>query len=150
MNREEAYAALDDLYSQLPPLECKGRCHDACTIIDMPELERQRIAEAGVRIPLPLYPLRRAFKDGKIPRCPALGPLNTCTVYQVRPFICRAFGMTVTNRHTPSAGPMMCDYGCIPDGVLSHAEFVRIMLAIERLSAEITGVDNLPGWLRTT
>lgn len=149
MNRAEAYAALDDLYGQLPALECKGLCHDTCTVIDMPELERQRIESVtGVRIPLPLYPLRRAFEDGKVPRCPALGPLNTCRVYEVRPFICRAFGMVVTNRYTPSAGPMMCDYGCIPDGVLDHTEFVRIMTAIEQLSAEITGVDRRPAWLR--
>jgi hypothetical protein len=44
---------------------------------------------------------------------------------------------------------MMCDYGCIPDGVLSHQEFVRVMMDIYRLSAEITGKERpLPAWLR--
>ena len=150
MNRAEAYAALDDLYAQLPALECKGRCHDACTIIDMSRLERERIANTtGVNIPLPLYPIRAMLADGKPRRCPALGPLNTCTVYEVRPLICRAFGMVVTNPHTPSEGPMMCDYGCIPDGVLSHQEFVRVMMDIYRLSAAITGKERpLPAWLR--
>ena len=73
MNRTEAYAALDDLYGQLPALERKGRCHDTCTVIDMSELERERIADTtGVAIPLPIYPLRQWFEDGRSPRCPAL------------------------------------------------------------------------------
>lgn len=142
MNREEAYAALDELYAQLPALECKGRCHDACTVIDMSQLERERIAEAGVRIPLPIYPLNRYFADGQTPRCPALGPLNTCRVYQVRPFICRVFGMLLTSPDDPHGGPMMCDHGCIPDAVISTAEYVRIMREILRISAEITGRER--------
>lgn len=150
MNRAEAYAALDELYAQLPPLECKGRCHDTCTAIDMSVLERERIADTtGVDIPAPLYPLKRAFIDGRPPRCPALGPLNTCRVYEVRPFICRAFGMVLTSRDDPHGGPMMCDHGCIPDGVLSHPEFVKIMREILALSQEITGKERpLPAWLR--
>lgn len=150
MNRRAAaYAALDDLYKQLPAIECKGACHDTCTVIDMSEIERQRIAETtGVTIPLPLYPLRRMFETGEPPRCPALGPLNTCTVYEVRPFICRAFGMVLTNPDDPHRGPMMCDYGCIPDGVISGEEFMRIMTEIERVSAEVTGVDRRPKWMR--
>lgn len=140
MDRDEAYAALDELYAQLPALECKGRCHDTCTAIDMSVLERERIEEAtGVRIPLPLYPPDRNLVDGVPPRCVALGPLNTCRVYAVRPFICRAFGMVLTNPDEPHSGPMMCDYGCIPDAVLSAPEFARIMRSILELSEAVTG-----------
>lgn len=149
VNRAEAYAALDDLYAQLPELECKGRCHDSCTIIDMSEIERERIADTtGVKIPLPIYPLRKMFETGEPPRCPALGPLNTCRVYEVRPFLCRAWGMVLTNPDAPHRGPMMCDHGCIPDGVIDSVEFIRIMSEIERVSAEITGVDRRPPWAR--
>lgn len=144
MDRREAYAALDDLYAQLPALECKGLCHDTCTAIDMSVLERERIVETtGVRIPLPLYPPERNLVDGKPPRCAALGPLNTCRVYQVRPFICRAFGMVLTHPDAPHEGPMMCDHGCIPDAVLSGAEFTRLMREILELSQAVTGSERM-------
>lgn len=140
---------LDELYAQLPALECKGRCHDTCTVIDASELERQRMAEAGVTLPEALYPLRRYIEEGEVPRCPALGPLNNCTVYAVRPFICRAFGLVHQPENpVPHNGPMMCDHGCIPDGTLSPAEFARVMLRIEELSRQVTEVDRRPPWAR--
>lgn len=139
---------LDELYAQLPEVECKGLCHDTCTVIDASQLERDRVTEAGVELPEVLYPLDRMFRDGAPPRCPALSPLNTCRVYRVRPFICRAFGMVLTNPETPIRGPMMCDYGCVPDGVISVAELNRVLLEIEELSRHVTGVDRRPPWAR--
>ena len=71
MNRAEAYAALDDLYGQLPALECKRRCHDTCTVIDMSELERERIADTtGVAIPcdLPAPPVVQGRPGAALPR----------------------------------------------------------------------------------
>lgn len=56
--------------------------------------------------------------------------------------------MVLTNPAEPHAGPMMCDHGCIPDGGLNHPEFMRIMVEIERVSAEITGADRRPPWTR--
>ncbi|GJF04989.1 hypothetical protein PSD17_39420 [Pseudonocardia sp. D17] len=149
---------LDDLYGQLPAIECKGLCHDTCTSIDASELERRRIAAAGVNLPDEpaadrvarlrpdahgLVDVARARPEDR--RCPALGPLNNCTVYEVRPFVCRAFGLVHQRENPlPHTGPMMCDHGCIPDGTISLAEFGRIVVAIERLSQEVTGVARLP------
>lgn len=45
--RAEAIAAIEDIYAQLPALECKGRCHNSCTVAGAAELERQRITDAG-------------------------------------------------------------------------------------------------------
>lgn len=141
----DAFDALEDLYAQLPNVECKGLCHDSCTVIPASELELMRIAERGVEIPPPPTPERmeRLIAEGNIPRCPALSSLNTCSVYSVRPFVCRAFGMV----HEPGAvhrEPMMCDHGCIPDATMTHAELWRIMREIEKLSVEVTGVSRRP------
>lgn len=135
--REEAIAALEELYAQLPALECKGLCHDSCTTVDASELERQRAAEAGRGLG-PAYSYKRLqlmIADGNKPRCPSLGPLNNCTIYAVRPFICRVFGM---------ARGLRCDHGCIPDGILEDGEVVRAFAIIEQLSRLVTGVRSNP------
>lgn len=130
---EEAYAALDDLYDQLPSLECKGLCHDSCTVIPASELERRRIAATGKTLGPPISHeyLRTLVASGRTPRCPALGPLNTCTVYAIRPFICRAFGV---------AAGLRCEHGCIPDKILPDGELQRVLARIEQLSRHVTGV----------
>jgi Fe-S-cluster containining protein len=139
MSRADAIAQLDELYASLPALECKGLCHDSCTAIDASELERERLLARGVDIGPRYTPgrVRRLIASGHKPRCPALGPLNTCTVYDVRPFICRAFGL-VLNRRTGEG--LMCEHGCVPDATIDPQEFYRIMLAIEKLSEAVTAV----------
>jgi Fe-S-cluster containining protein len=92
--------ALDAIYAELPAIECRGQCHDSCCNIDMTGTERQRIADAGVSIP------RRTIHDTPRP-CPALTILNRCAVYEVRPLICRLWGLTRV---------MRCSYGCVPEG----------------------------------
>lgn len=136
---------LDDLYAQLPALECKGLCHDSCTAIDASELERERLRERGVELSQEpaAQQLVRYRRTGEVPRCPALGPLNTCTVYDVRPFVCRAFGLVYDPDVLPGDARrqvMMCDHGCVPDGVITTAELHRILADIERLSVRVTGV----------
>lgn len=145
LTEADALAMLDELYASLPAIECRGLCHDSCTAIDASELERRRLAARGVH--LPDEPARvqyaRIVASGQAPRCPALGPLNTCTVYEVRPFTCRAFGLVLDRRTSPIRhhdGPMMCDHGCIPDGTIDFAEYARVLRDIERLSVEVTGV----------
>lgn len=146
MTEALARAELDRLYAMLPALECKGRCHDSCTAIDCSELERRRLAERGIELPniSPRLQLRLIMAKGEVTRCPALGPLNTCTVYDIRPMICRAFGLTMDPRapgqFADFRGPMMCDYGCVPDATISPGELNRLLSEIERISRMVTGV----------
>lgn len=91
----DVYAQLDALYEELPGLECRGKCQESCGPIDMSEAERRRIAEQGVEI----RPLSSP--------CPALSFLGTCSVYEVRPLICRLWSMVEA---------MACPYGCMPEG----------------------------------
>lgn len=140
---------LEELYASLPALECKGRCHDTCTAIDASELERERMAARGVHLPAALAHAQLAalIESGETPRCPALGPLNTCRVYDVRPMVCRAFGLVMDRATTPMnhfKGPMMCDHGCVPDGTISFQEYARALREIEKLSVLVTGVSRRP------
>lgn len=102
-------ARLDALYDQLPSMSCKGLCHDSCGPIEMTVRERQRIRE-------------RTGEDvtcGMGATCSMLTPDRKCGVYDIRPMICRGWGLTRT---------MRCPYGCEPDdGFMEDADLFRLL-----------------------
>lgn len=145
VDEEHALAMLNDLYAQLPALECKGKCWDSCTAIEASELERRQLAARGIRLPDVPANLRVQvhMRYGDIPRCPALTAFNTCSVYEVRPFTCRAFGLVsdLNARHLRVfEQAMMCEHRCVPEGTIDTAAYVRILDRIELLSRAVTGV----------
>lgn len=101
MNPDKAKRELKALYDELPHIECRGKCWDSCGPIEMSVIERRQV-EAALGKPL-------AVTDGvnSCLTCNALTPLGTCSVYEVRPMVCRLWGMTET---------MRCPYGCVPEG----------------------------------
>ena len=114
VDRERDDAALDALYAELPSLDCRGLCWHSCGPVDMSTAERERIAERGVDIPgYTMAAADRYRETGAVDACPALGPLHTCTVHDIRPMICRLWGMTET---------MRCPHGCRPARELSEQE----------------------------
>jgi Fe-S-cluster containining protein len=127
-SRRDARAALDELYARIPDVACRGLCFASCTSIEMSVVERDRIARAGVRI-LPLAEQDPA-RVGDDP-CPALDADRRCTVYPVRPVICRLWGAVERLR---------CPHGCEPaGGWLSDEEagaLIREANAIGGLPAE--------------
>jgi hypothetical protein len=108
-------ARLDALYAELPRLECKGLCAHSCVPIELAPEERNRIRrEHCVEIPAP----SKLIADG-CRKCVALED-RRCTVYEVRPMICRLWGIDET---------MPCPHGCKPaGGWLSRLESHRFML----------------------
>ncbi len=126
--REQAVADLHAVYAKLPAVHCKGRCHDSCTVVPASELERQLIAEAG----RPLGPAvshrvhLQLIAAGTPQRCPNLGPLNTCTVYEQRPLTCRSFGSWRTSA---------CEHGCYADRMIEHHELMAWAAEVEAISA---------------
>ncbi|MET7334272.1 YkgJ family cysteine cluster protein [Nonomuraea sp. NPDC005650] len=100
-------ARLAELYAQVPQPSCKGLCADSCGPIDMHPRERQRIRARGVTIPHHDDAVDQLDRDGDYV-CPALKD-NRCTVYEDRPFICRAWG---------AVEAMACEHGCRPEGGL--------------------------------
>lgn len=119
-------AQLDALYAQIPEVKCKGHCHTTCGPIDMSKRERERIAEAGVDIPE--VPDGVKLRDLDFTNCPALTDDKRCGVYEIRPFVCRAWGSTEL---------LPCIYGCVPDGgPMPMADEVVLQ----------TEVSNVGGW----
>lgn len=117
--RLEADKALEAIYARVPDMKapgCKGLCWHTCAVIDMADRERERCADAGVIIPAP--PKGRMITEIDAKPCPALTEDNRCGVYEVRPLICRVWG--VANR-------LPCPHGCEPEEVLPDAEVMGMI-----------------------
>lgn len=103
--------ALDALYAELPLLECKGLCHDSCGPVPMSRVEMGRAMKLH---------RRPALIDPSTMACPLLVD-NRCSVYAVRPMICRLWGLV-------DFDGMRCHHGCVPERYLTYdegQEFIR-------------------------
>jgi hypothetical protein len=84
---------------------CKGLCAESCGPIEASQAERRLLTSHGVRLPS----IEDALMDmlaGGDGNCPALKD-GRCTVYDVRPTICRLWGVVEG---------MPCPWGCKPKG----------------------------------
>lgn len=95
---------LDELYAELPTIKCQQLCSEACGPIMMGRVEWQRICK----------------KVGHEPQatslvCPLLSSNGICTVYAIRPMICRLWGLI-------DADDMRCHHGCVPSRWLTREE----------------------------
>lgn len=122
--RSDRAADLQALYDELPSLQCKGLCTDCCGPIDMAPLERSRLREIGVRIPLPIEALTMLERDGSY-ECPALIE-GQCSAYERRPSICRLWGVVES---------IKCPHGCLPEpGYLTDAEGFAFLRRVTTIS----------------
>lgn len=95
---------LEKVYSAIPKIACKGLCHECCGPILMSKEEWRRIVQRVGHEP--------KIRDDGI--CPMLDPITkTCTVYDIRPAICRLWGCTAD---------MKCQFGCQPERELTREE----------------------------
>lgn len=104
---------LDEIYREIPDIPaCDGRCVDACGPIAMTTGEWDRIQRLKGFTP--------KLRDPMV--CPMLSPTGRCTVYTVRPYICRLWG---------TVAEMKCPHGCQPERWITRDEaqdiFDRIM-----------------------
>ena len=90
------------LYAELPKLACRGLCAESCGPIALTPLEEQRIVEVAGSAP--------TFGPDLV--CSMLVD-ERCSVYQVRPALCRLWGLVES---------MPCPWGCKPDRYLSDAD----------------------------
>lgn len=97
---------LDRLYASLPTIACKGLCADSCGPIAMTPAEFGRIAERTGSEPV-----------ATTMTCPLLAN-ERCTVYDIRPTICRLWGVVES---------MPCPHGCVPSRWLGHIEGFRAL-----------------------
>lgn len=124
--------ALDEIYAEIPAIpNCNGSCAAACGPIAMFGMEWDRVKRAAGGRPRPARdPLT----------CPMLSPTQKCTVYTVRPFICRLWGTTPAMRCPRQE--------CVPERWLSTEEAREIFLRIQvvagpEIAGPLGGVDGL-------
>ena len=99
---------LDALYEQIPAIRCRGLCSESCGPIQMSAREKVRIEKASVKA------------LGCDEHCSMLVG-GRCSVYDVRPMVCRLWGVVEA---------MPCPFGCVPEGGrLSNEEGMRLMKA---------------------
>lgn len=109
-------AAMEAVYARVPRIACRRLCIAACGPINYSRLEAKRIEKRTHRLPL---------ADDSL-TCNML-ELGSCSVYDIRPLICRLFGVVDI---------MRCPHGCRPDRLLSDAEAKALL----REAARIGGV----------
>jgi Fe-S-cluster containining protein len=127
-NPRRIAAKLDEAYAQLPRIECQGLCSDACGPIPAGGAEQRRMEkvtgrELGVERHVQMI-------DGKLMGCHECSMLEDgrCVAYDVRPMICRLWGVTED---------MKCPYGCVPEG--GH-------LSVEEGLAFLAEAMAIAGW----
>jgi Fe-S-cluster containining protein len=118
----KAIEKLEALYARLPKVQCRGLCYVACGPVPMTRLEanRMRKADSGHRLPM--------IREEATLTCVYLSQNKRCTVYDVRPLMCRVWGVVKS---------LSCMHGCIPDRWLSPGEFLRIAKELERIGGEL-------------
>ena len=80
---------IEDLYGLIPAFQCKSGCTACCRTMGVPsrtEVENQRI-EAYLKV----HGIKPKRAAGEGNRCPFVSR-EGCTVYPVRPLICRLYG----------------------------------------------------------
>lgn len=102
----------DEAYALVPKIECKGLCWQQCTITAANADERTRMTAAGGEG-------RKSRRDPL--RCRYLSRNNRCTVYAVRPLLCRLYGVSVG---------LECPHGCKPERLLTREEASRLIRAL--------------------
>lgn len=108
---------LEALYAELPSMECRGLCSESCGPVMMSRLEWQAICRRIGREPRATATLT----------CPMLSE-HRCTVYDIRPTICRLWGLVDDET-------MRCPHGCVPDRWLTREEGYAFL----RRAREISG-----------
>jgi uncharacterized protein len=124
---QAAFAKLDAIYAELPTIACKGECAIACGAIPLSDLEARRLQLATHQKPRTRPGLDALSDFATAPmreRCIYLTDRDRCSVYTIRPLICRAWGLLRM---------LSCMHGCVPDRWLKDQEFLRLAQRIEAL-----------------
>ena len=127
MNDAEKLAKIDALLDTLPKFKCKEGCYDCCGPMMLSRLEYERCIQASGRV---AEDVKKEMQDNLAKgtyACPLLDKeTKKCSVYAVRPAICRLFGVV---------RELQCPHGYGPDkaSLLSDARARQIMDKVEEL-----------------
>lgn len=106
MDRLSIITELEALYRRIPAVDCRRKCQECCGPILCSSEEWRRIRESG-----------RLIRIGDSLNCPLLVD-GACSVYAIRPLICRLWG---------AVKAMRCPFGCRPKRWLSDLEAGKLM-----------------------
>lgn len=106
------------IYAELPAIECQRECWRACGPIAMSHAEADQVSAHIAEFPL------RLPMEGNDNLCPALSLLGNCMIYEVRPLICRLYGLVQV---------LHCPHGCLPEQWVSNREARNLMERLESL-----------------
>lgn len=128
MNDTAKLAKIDALLGKLPTFKCKEGCYDCCGPVELSRLEYMRCIQASGRTAEDVrLQMQNNLKQGTY-LCPLLNTeTGRCTVYEVRPAICRLFGV-VRNQ-------LLCPHGFAPESstLLSDKQARDILKKVEEL-----------------
>jgi Fe-S-cluster containining protein len=106
---------VEQIYAIIPKLDCQRKCRECCGPITVFGVEWDRMQAAS---------LVSINKINHRAECPALSG-NSCSIYSVRPLICRLWGVVRA---------MRCPWGCEPERWLSDVEVDIMFRTLKRLS----------------
>jgi len=128
MNNTAKLAKIDALLSGLPAFRCKEGCTDCCGPVQLSRLEYMRCIQVSGRTAKDVgQQMQNNLKRG-IYTCPLLNAETArCTVYDVRPTICRLFGVV--------KGELLCPHGYAPENsaLLSDEQAREVLRKVEEL-----------------
>lgn len=128
MNNTAKLKKIDGLLSGLPTFECKEGCFDCCGPVELSRLEYMRCVQASGRTAEDIkQQMQNNLKQG-IYACPLLNAeTGRCTVYDVRPAICRLFGAV--------KGELLCPHGYAPESstLLTNEQSKGILRKVNEL-----------------
>lgn len=110
--------SLEKIYADIPALNCKRRCQEFCGPVTGGPLEQKRLAAAP----------RAAMPSTEPDSCTFLdGITGGCTIYDIRPLICRLWGLVEDLR---------CPHGCVPERLLTKAEAYALLRRTAKIQNE--------------
>ena len=130
MSNTTKLAKIDALLRRLPTFQCKEGCTDCCGPVELSRLEYMRCIRASGRT---AEEIRQQMQDNLkqgIYICPLLNAeTRRCTVYDVRPAICRLFGAV--------KGELLCPHGYAPESsaLLSNEQAREVLRRVEELGS---------------
>ena len=109
---------IEEIYSQIPNINCKRKCQEACGPIMMSPLEQNRINEH----------LGKSIDFLSSKQCPLLSIFGNCSIYEIRPLICRIYG---------TVKALECPHDCLPDKWLDDTKAQKLIQHLQTLSTKV-------------
>lgn len=130
MNNTQRLASIETILGGIPTFKCLEGCHDCCGPVVMTRLEWKRIIEFSGRTEKEMrQETEKRMAAGNF-TCIFLDDKTGCTVYEVRPAICRIFGASESKTQHAS---MLCPHGAGPEKKLTHDETNSILDRVDKL-----------------